>query len=313
MRVCVPARPRAKGGTALFTARIRRARAAAALLLAAALAPGVLRAAQPDSPDANCTWHVRLAYHYREAGPNGTRDTQLQLSLEAPLRCTGSGAQLHLAPAGRERARGRARLSGNVPHTGGPPDLRDVYDAAFIWPAEQGAGAPSPAPVIELPAPSFVGDGLATRLTITGAAAGAPLGTVRDPAAAARDAAAAGDPRGLHAVIDPPATEGRLDVALTFDPLPGTPSDPMGAVAQVPQRTAEALKALGGEAILAFKGHLYGAQTRRNPDGSFSIRYQRSLALAPAALDIDFCGWLTRSGQDWVPEDLPPLDPPAAP
>ncbi len=305
------ARPRAARTTAPFTARIRRALAAAVMLVAAALAPGMLRAAHADSPDGNCTWHVRLVYHYREAGPQGTRDTQLQLSLDAPLRCTGSGAQLHLAPAGRERARGRARLSGNVPHAGGPPDKRDIYDAAFTWPAAEGAGAPAPA--IEVPGPSFVGDGYATRLTIAGTAAGAPLGTVSDPAAAARDAAAAGDPRALHAVIDPPAAEGRLDVALSFDPLPGTPSDPMGAVAQVPQRTAEALKALGGEAILAFKGHLYGARTRRNPDGSFSIRYQRSFSLAPAALDIDFCGWLTRADPDWVPEDLPLLDPPAAP
>jgi hypothetical protein len=279
-----------------------------ALPLAAAIAPSMVRAAPPDTA---CTWHVRLVYHYREAGLQGARDTQVRFNLEAPLLCSGSGAQLRLAPAGPETIHGRAHLTGNVPHPSGPPEVRDTYDRYIGWP--DAAAAVAVVSAIEVPAPSVVGEGFATRVTIAGTAVGTQQSAITDAVAAARDAAAGGDPRALHAVIDPAEPADRLDLALFFDPLPGTPSDPTGAIAQVPQRTAEALKVPGGEAALAFKGHLFGAQTHYNSDGTISIRYQRSLALAPAALDVDFCGWLTRAGQDWVPEHLPASDLPQPP
>jgi len=259
--------------------------------------------AAPTAPV--CTWHVRLVYHYREAGPQGSRDKQVLLNLEAPLLCTGSGEQLHLAPAGRPQVRGRAHLTGSVPHPGGPPQLRDTYDKALAWPAANAAGALAAS--IEVPAPSFVGEGYATQVLVSGLALGTQQSGVVDFDAAARQAAA-GTQRAPQAVIDPDPAPDRLDLALYFDPLPGTPSDPAGAIAQVPQRSAEALKVPGGEAALAFKGHLYGAQTHDNGDGSFSICYQRSLVLQPVSLDIDFCGWLTRAGQDWIPEHFPQSD-----
>jgi len=284
-----------------------------AMLFVAAAVPGAAAAAPAWTPavaDAPCTWHVRLAYHYREAGLQGTRDTQVLLNLEAPLLCAGSGTPARFAPGAAVAVRGRARLTGNVPHAGGPPQLRDTYDKTLAWPAVDAAGALLAS--IELPAPSFVGEGYATQVNVSGLALGTQQSAVADPAAAARDAAAAGKQRALQAAIDPASASDRLDLALYFDPLPGTPSDPAGAIAQVPQRTAEALNVPGGEAALAYKGHLYGARTNYNADGSYSICYQRSLALPPAALDVDFCGWLTRAGQDWVPEHLPQLDPPPA-
>jgi hypothetical protein len=107
-------------------------------------------------------------------------------------------------------------------------------------------------------------------------------------------------------VLDPVGRTDRLDLVLFFDPLPGQPADRLGEIAQVPLRTRAALSALGGEAVLAFKGHLFGATTAYASDGNFSICYQRHLALAPAALDVDYCGWLTRDGQSWQPARLPP-------
>lgn len=278
----------------------------AALALAAPV--GAQAPAPPASAEAPCTWHVRLVYHYREAGLQGARDTQLQLGLETPLACTGAGAQLTLPRhAGPGIAWGRAHLTGNVPHPGGPATLRDTYDKFLAWPTADAASQPA----IEVPAPSFVGAGHATRITVAGVPVGTQHSGVVDADAPARDAA--GDRRALHAAVDPVGTADRLDLDLYFDPVPGTPADPTGAIAQIPQRTAEALKAPGGEAALALKGHLFGAQTLERDDGAFSIRYQRHLVLAPATLDVDFCGWLTRAGQAWVPDHLPAVDPAPAP
>jgi len=306
--VPVPGPPRT-GAAPAVAARV--AVRSALLVFAAGAATPVLAQALAATPgaDTSCTWHVRLRYHYHEAGAQGSRDTQLQLALEAPLRCTDAGTRLRLTPAGPLVARGRAHLTGDVPHPGGPPSLRDTYDKFLAWPATDAAGMPT----IEVPAPSFVGEGQATRVTLGGIPVGAQHIGVSDPDAPARDTAATGDRRALHAVVEPVGTADRLDLDLLFDPAPGSPADPSGAIAQVPQRTAEALKAPGAEAALAFKGHLFGAQTIDRGDGTFSIRYRRRLALAPAALDVDFCGWLTRAGQAWEPDPLPPVDPAPVP
>jgi hypothetical protein len=274
------------------------------LLLPAALALALLASAAGNAPapPAACVWHVRLAYHYRDSGPQGRHETRIALQTETPLRCSGSGPQTVLAPDGPTLAQGSARITGDSAHAGGPPGTRDIYDKHVIWPA---AG---PGPDVEAPSPSFVGTGLGTKVTVAGALAGEEQRGVAAPGPVAQEPAGAGGQRVPYTVLDAAAGTDHLDIALYFDPLPGTPSDPNGELGQVPQRTREALAVLGGEAALALKGHLFGAQTTFTGEGDFSICYRRSLALAPAALDIDYCGWLTRAGRDWAPERLPPLD-----
>jgi hypothetical protein len=257
-----------------------------------------------------CTWHVRLNYHYRDAGPLGEHDTQVLLALEAPLRCAGSGAETILIPGGAVLARGRARVHRDVPHAGGPPAARDISDKQAIWPAA--ADAQGPAPGIEPPAPSFVGTGYGTKIIVAGGLSGTQRTAVRDAAAVPVPSPAPGA-RELTTALEPEADPDRLQLELFFDPLPGTPSDAAGALAHVPERTREALAAPGGEAALAIKGHLFGAQTQTTDAGDFSIRYQRKLVLAPANVDIDFCAWLTRGTQYWEPAHLPEVEPAANP
>jgi hypothetical protein len=282
-------------------------RCALSCLPALLLAPAAWGVPDPGVP---CTWHVQLAYHYRDSGPQGRHETQLALATDTPLRCAGSGATTVLTPDGATQARGSAHVTGDSPHAGGPPGTRDIVDKRAHWPAP---GAPADRlPAIEAPAPSFVGTGFGTKVTIAGALAGEELIGIAPRDGPAVEPAGAGTGRGPYTVLDAAPATDRLDIALYFDPAPGTPSDPNGALAQVPQRTREALAVLGGEAALALKGHLFGAQTTYTPEGNFSICYRRSLALAPAALDIDYCGWLTRAGQDWTPAHLPALEEPPA-
>ena len=111
---------------------------------------------------------------------------------------------------------------------------------------------------------------------------------------------------GLTTAVEPPADDAPLHLELYFDPLPGEPSDPAGALARIPERTRAALAAAGGEAALALRGHFFGAQTQTTADGDFSVCYRKTLALAPTRLEVDFCGWLTRGARPWAPENLPP-------
>ena len=57
----------------------------------------------------------------------------------------------------------------------------------------------------------------------------------------------------------------------------------------------------------ATRAGFFGAITSYTPDGNFSICYQRTLVLAPAKVDVDYCGWLTREGKTWEPPHLPLL------
>jgi hypothetical protein len=288
-----------------FTLTAKRTVAALALFPLTSLAAGAAPAGV--SP---CTWHVRLNYHYRDAGPLGEHDTQVLLALEAPLRCAGSGTETILIPGGAVLAQGRAHVHRNVPHAGGPPTARDISDKQAIWPAA--ADARGPAPGIEPPAPSFVGTGYGTKVIVAGALTGTQRDAVSDAIAAPAPAPAPGA-RELTTALEPEADPDRLQLELFFDPLPGTPSDAAGALAHVPERTREALAAPGGEAALAIKGHLFGAQTQTTDAGDFSICYQRKLVLAPATVDVDFCGWLTRGTQYWEPARLPATEPAAVP
>jgi hypothetical protein len=266
------------------------------LLALAALAPAAWAAPPGVTP---CVWHVRLDYHYRDAGTSGAHDTRVLLALDTPMRCAGSGLQTIVIPGGPALARGSVHVHRNVPHPGADPALRDISDKTAAWPAASG-----PAPAAEAPEPSFVGTGFGARLVVDAA----PAGPVRSGVAEAAGAAPAGAARGLTTQIDPPAEAGPLHLELFFDPAPGEPADPAGALARVPERTREALAAPGGEAALALKGHFFGALTQTTGDGDFSVCYRRTLALAPTNLDVDFCGWLTRGPSDWSPPHLPAVD-----
>jgi len=284
-----------------------RLRGLAAIAWAMAPLPGVAAAPAQGAPaDAPCTWHVRLLYRYHDAGPQGAHDADVTLALDTPMRCRGSGAATVLTPDGPATVRGGAHRTGSAPHAGGATGLVDTYDKAARWPAPDDAGAP-PARS-EGPAPSYVGAGFGTMVAIAAPLAGVEqrgVVALRPEVPGATPAAAGTAP---YAALDPPGPTDRLDLVLYFDPLPGPPADPLGELAQVPQRTREALAALGGEAALALKGHLFGATTTYNADGAFSICYRRDLALAPARLAVDYCGWLTRPGLDWAPARLPPVD-----
>jgi hypothetical protein len=261
------------------------------------------RAAPPGL--APCVWHVRLDYHYSDAGAAGESDKRVLLALEAPMRCAGSGMETIAIPDGPVLATGRARVHRDVPHPDGATTERDIIDSEAAWPApHDGADA---APGVEAPAPSFVGEGFGTKVII----AAALSGTERRALRAAPPAPATQGARGLTTAIEPEGDPNRLQLELFLDPAPGTPSDPSGALARVPERTREALAAPGGEAALALKGHLFGAQTQITGEGDFSIFYQRTLELSPARLAVDYCGWLTRGAHDWKPaclkSDSPPL------
>jgi hypothetical protein len=280
-------------------------RGACALLAAiAALVPAAAWGAPPVGEP--CTWHVQLAYHYHDSGPQGAHDTQAFLTLQAPLRCVGSGAETALSPDGSPAARGSARVTGDIPHSGGVPGTRDTYDKRLHWPAP--GASQDFMPSVEVPSPSFVGTGFGTKVTLAGKLTGEARTAIAGADRGDADPSPSGGNRGPYTVLDTPSNTDRLDIALYFDPLPGTPSDPNGELGRVPQRTREALGVLGGEAALALKGHLFGAQTTYTSDGSFSICYRHNLVLAPAAVDIDFCGWLTRAGHDWTPTRLPPVE-----
>ena len=295
------------------TARTRRVRLAALLLIGAAGCGGARSAPAPDGVDAKApagTWHTRLAYHVRSTGPMGlVLDTQAFVSVDQPAACRlERGVPAGCTAAGPARSQGHVYAEGQF---GDGSGVQETYRKSISWSAPSISGMQVNA---SLPAPSHVGAGPATSIDLQGTVQGVARQVVNGPGGGAtRDGVSVAQPR--HTRAGDASGKDPFELKLSFDPSPGQPSAPQSG--DLPQRTRDALNKPNGEFDLAVLGTLVGAETGHGPAGQAWLCYTRALSGqdeagtgsgAPIAIEVGYCGWLTQGSDAWAPRQLPPSD-----
>jgi hypothetical protein len=205
------------------------------------------------------------------------------------------------------------RSSGHVYATGQAKSqsLEESYQKSAHSPAPASAG--SIKVELELPHPSYVGQGVGTEVTISGSLQGAARSVInRGGTSRTENHVAAAQPIFTHRG-DPDEADS-YSVTLRFDPNPGKPSG--AEVADLSKEIRDSLSLPNGELGLAIRGTFLGSALSSSADGRPAICYARKFSGESVAgeikgsvvVEVSYCGWFTTGADKWEPKTLSPAD-----